>query len=401
MTKMVRANLLQVVLGCGLLVCLLPAANGQSVATDVAESAASTEVTESTDVATRGEAAGEAHPPLAPLPDAVVVDEQQAALGRQLFFDPRLSGDATISCATCHDPEHGWADGLAMSDGYPGSRYFRNTPTVMNASLGTLLYWDGRLPAADLPTVVRDHIAEAHFFQADGRLVIERLRQVPEYEQSFQDAFGGEPTYGRILNAVAAFLKTLRSEQVPFDAYLRGDKAAMSAAAQRGYALFQGRAGCIQCHNGPMLSDGGFHSLGLRPNAALFRDPQRHITFRRFFRTLGVPGYENLRQDPGLLCVSKAKADLGKMRTPTLRELTSTAPYMHDGQLATLADVVAFYNAGGGPLPSKDGRLQPLQLTAEEQADLVAFLEALSGVSPEITRPEIPNYQLRPLGDNH
>ena len=118
-------------------------------------------------------------PALAPLPKATRPDAAQAAIGRQLFFDPRLSGDATISCATCHNPEHGWADGQALSRGYPGSKYFRNTPTVLNAVHGTLLYWDGRLPASDVPTVVRDHISEAHFFQADGRLIIERLRQVP------------------------------------------------------------------------------------------------------------------------------------------------------------------------------------------------------------------------------
>lgn len=337
---------------------------------------------------------------LAVLPSAPAVDARQAALGRRLFFDPRLSGDATISCATCHDPDHGWADGMAMSDGYPGSLYFRNTPTVINASLGKLMYWDGRLPAADLPTIVRDHISEAHFFQADGRLVIERLRQVPVYEREFADAFGGEPTYGRILNAVAAFLQTLRSRDVPFDKFLNGQTDAISDSAARGLELFQGKAACIQCHHGPMLSDGDFHSLGLAANPELFADPLRHITFRRFFRTLGVPGYERLRRDPGLLCVSKDGADLEKMRTPTLRELVSTAPYMHDGRMKSLADVVAFYNAGGGPGETKDARLRPLQLTESEQADLVAFLKTLSGRPLNEERPEIPDYELRPLGDN-
>lgn len=340
-------------------------------------------------------------PALTALPQAAVTaDEKPVELGRRLFFDARLSGDSTISCATCHDPAHGWADGLAMSRGYPGSRYFRNTPTVVNVSLGRYLYWDGRLPASDLPTVVRDHISEAHFFQADGRLVIERLRQVPEYEQDFQDAFGGEPTYGRILNSVAAFLTTLRSQDVPFDDFINGDQDAISESAHRGFDLFQGKAACVQCHHGPMLTDNGFHSLGLDTNADLFRDPQRHITFRRFFRTLGVPGYENLRHDPGLLCVSKKKSDAEKMRTPTLRELTATAPYMHDGQLATLEDVVAFYNEGGGPRASKDQRLQPLGLSDQEQVDLVEFLKTLSGRPLEIEKPEFRQYQLRSLGES-
>lgn len=339
-------------------------------------------------------------PALAPLPKTPPPDAAQAAIGRQLFFDPRLSGDATISCATCHDPEHGWADGQALSRGYPGSKYFRNTPTVLNAVHGTLLYWDGRLPASDIPTVVRDHISEAHFFQADGRLIIERLRQVPEYEEGFRKAFGGEPSYGRILNAVTAFLQTLISKDVPFDRFLQGDESALTKSARRGHVLFVGRAGCVQCHHGPMLTDGRFHSLGLTSSPEIFSDPQRHITFRRFFRTLGVPGYEQLRQDPGVYCVSKEGADKELFRTPTLREVAATAPYMHDGQLATLSDVVAFYNEGGGERPSRTSLLQPLRLNQDEQHDLVAFLESLSGTPLDGTRPTIPPYQLRPFGEN-
>ncbi len=339
--------------------------------------------------------------PLAVLPSlGKTLDPAQVDLGRQLFFDPRLSGDATLSCATCHSPERGWADGLALSKGYPGTRYFRNTPTVVNAALGRLMYWDGRLPASDLPTVVRDHISEAHFLQADGRLVIERMRQVPKYERQFKSAFGGEPTYGRILNAVAAFVSSLTSQDVPFDKFLAGDEAAMSDKAKRGLELFKGKAGCIQCHDGAMLSDGKFHSLGLNSNPEIFQDPLRHITFRRFFRTLGVPDYASMRQDAGLYCVTKVKHDRELVRTPTLREVSMTAPYMHDGQLPTLEAVVSFYNSGGGPRSSKDERLKPLGLSEDEQSALVEFLKALSGKPIEVARPKLPAYQLRKLGDN-
>lgn len=324
----------------------------------------------------------------------------QVELGKLLFFDPRLSGDATISCATCHSPEHGWADGLALSRGYPGTRYFRNTPTVLNAALGRLMYWDGRLPSSDLPTLVRDHISEAHFLQADGRLVIERMRQVPEYERRFRSVYDGEPTYGRILNAVAAFLRSLTSQDVPFDRFLAGDEGAISEQAKRGLAIFKGKAGCIQCHDGPMLSDGKFHSLGLMVNPQIFQDPLRHVTFRRFFRTLGVPDYDSIRQDVGLYCVTKVRHDRELMRTPTLREVANTAPYMHGGQLPTLEAVVGFYNAGGGPRASKDTRLKPLKLTDSEQSDLVEFLKTLSGKPIDMTKPELPAYQLRKLGDN-
>ncbi len=323
---------------------------------------------------------------------------QQAALGRQLFFDPRLSGDATISCATCHDPEKAWCDRLPLSAGYPGSLYFRNTPTLLNIGQARYVYWDGRLPASDLPTVVRDHISEAHFLQADGRLLIERLRQVPEYEVWFNEAFGGEPTYGRILNAVAAYLATLRSNNVPFDRFLNGDETALSDSAQRGIELFRGKAGCIQCHHGPMLSDGGFHNLGVPVNRQIFQQPLRHITFRRFFRTLGVADFRRLRRDVGLYAVTKQEQDIGRFRTPSLREVARTAPYMHNGSLATLDAVVAFYNQGGGDDEGKDPLLQQLNLTEQERSDLLAFLESLSGDIQRFEVPDVPPYQVRKLG---
>jgi cytochrome c peroxidase len=339
--------------------------------------------------------------PLKVLPSlGKTLDPAQVDLGRQLFFDPRLSGDATLSCATCHSPEHGWADGLALSKGYPGTRYFRNTPTVVNAAFGRLMYWDGRLPSSDLPTLVRDHISEAHFMQADGRLVIERMRQVPEYERQFNSAFGGEPTYGRILNSVAAFVSSLQSQDVPFDQFLGGNEEAISDSAKRGLDLFKGKAGCIQCHDGAMLSDEKFHSLGLEANPTIFKDPLRHITFRRFFRTLGVADYAMIRNDAGLYCVTKAKHDRELVRTPTLREVSRTAPYMHDGQLPTLKSVVSFYNAGGGTRASKDARLKPLGLSDAEKVDLVEFLKTLSGKPINVVRPELPKYQLRKLGEN-
>ncbi len=339
--------------------------------------------------------------PLAVLPKlAIDLPAKEVALGHKLFFDKRLSGDATLSCAMCHDPKKGWADGLPLSKGYPGTLYFRNTPTVMNTAHGKYLYWDGRLPAADLPTVVRDHIAEAHFLQADGRLVIERLRQVPEYEVEFKSVFGGEPTYGRILNATAAFVKSLRSQDVPFDKFLGGDDAAINDSAKSGLALFKGKAGCIRCHDGAMLTDGKFHSLGLTSNPDIFQTPLRHITFRRFFRTLGVPNYRALRQDVGCYCVSKDEKQREQFRTPTLREVSRTAPYMHDGQLATLEDVVEFYNAGGGPRATKDPLLKPLGLTEQEKTDLVEFLKTLSGKPIEFPEIKVPAYKLRKLGEN-
>lgn len=337
---------------------------------------------------------------LEPLPPIEPPKATQVELGKSLFFDPRLSGDGGVSCDSCHDPANGWGDSKALSTGYPGSEYFRNAQTLLNAAYYRRSYWDGRLAGSDLPTVVRDHLTEAHFMQVDGRLFAERLKQVPEYVEMFQKAFGGEPTFGRTLTALAALLKTITSRNSPLDRYLKGDMAALSAEAREGLALFQGKAGCIQCHNGPLFSDQKFHALGVPEHPDLFANPLRHITFRRFFRTLGAPNVENYREDPGLFGVTKKKEDWGKFRTPSLREVSRTAPYMHNGSLATLDEVVEFYDRGGGQHRSKSPLLKPLGLTAGEKQALVEFLKSLSGEPVIIERPELPDYKPRKLGQN-
>lgn len=337
------------------------------------------------------EAADEA---LAPLPEAPTLDPKEVELGKRLFFDRRLSGDATISCASCHVPGKSFTDGLALSKGYPTSLYFRNTPTLLNTAFKKLVYWDGRLPGNDVPTVVRDHLSEAHFMQADGRLLIERLKQVPEYEASFKAVYGEEPSYGKILNAVSAYVKSLVSEDVPYDRYLAGDRQALSDSARRGMELFQGKAGCIQCHRGPMLTDERFHRLGLPENPEVFQEPLRHVTFRRFFKTFGVEGYDALREDAGLYAVTKDLKDKGKFKTPSLREVARTAPYMHNGVFENLEEVVEFYNRGGAEI------LEPLDLANEEQQALIAFLNALSGKETPVEIPEEAPYELRRLGEN-
>lgn len=342
-------------------------------------------------------AAGE---PLAPLSPLEPPKKEQVELGKLLFFDPRLSGDASISCATCHDPKKGWGDGKPLSTGYPGSEYFRNSQTILNAAHYKRNYWDGRMDGRDLPTLVRDHLTEAHFMQVDGRLFAERLKQVPEYEELFRKAFGGDPSFGRTLNAVAAFVRTIASRNAPLDRYLKGETAALSAEAQAGMRLFQGKAGCIQCHSGALLSDQKFHALGVPENPAVFAEPLRHITFRRFMKTLGVPNYDNLRADVGLYAVTKEPGDRGKLRTPSLREVSLTAPYMHNGVFATLEDVVEFYNRGGGIHPNKSRLLRPLGLTDAEKKALVEFLKSLAGDPVVVEPPRLPEYKLRTLGKN-
>jgi len=216
----------------------------------------------------------------------------------------------------------------------------------------------------------------------------------------FKDAYGGEPSFGGTLKAVAAFVKTLNSKNVPFDKFMKGDKKAISQSAQRGLKLFQGKAACVRCHNGPMLTDEKFHALGAPGDRGIFKEPLRHVTYRRFLKTLGVPGYMNARDDVGLFGVTKNPKDRGKFRTPSLRELTRTSPYMHNGSFKTLEDVVSFYNKGGGKHPNKSPLLKPLRLSKGERAALVSFLKSLSGSSVIVKAPKLPEYKARKLGKN-
>lgn len=329
----------------------------------------------------------------APLPDAKEVKADRVKLGEMLFFDTRLSGDTGNSCASCHDPAKGWGDGMALSTGYTGVEFFRNAPSLFNVANRKYLMWDGRLDGADLGTVVRDMLTEAHTMNMDSRLAQERLKQVPEYAGMFASAYGGDPYGGKIYGAIAEYLKTIRTRNAPFDAYLRGDTKALPDAALRGKDLFAGKAGCTSCHSGATLSDGGLHATGVPDNPDIAQNAERQITMLRHYATMGTPDYMNLRTDVGHYVVSKDKADLGKFVTPSLWDIGQTAPYMHSGVLATLPEVVAFYNAG-------NGKSAPLGLTAAEEADLVAFLESLTGDAPAVTPPELPEYGMREVGKN-
>lgn len=336
----------------------------------------------------------EKYPPLAPLPELKQPNPARVELGRYLFFDERVSGDAAISCATCHDPSKGWTDGVPLSKAYPGAEYFRNAKTVLNAVHAKVLFWDGRLSTDAFQTHVRDHITETHFMNMDGRLLQERIKQVPEYVKMFKKAWNAEPSFGKIRNSIRDFEKTLVSRNVPFDSYMKGDKGALSSKASKGLALFKGKAGCIRCHNGAYLSDEKPYNLGVPANPDIVNNPLRHVGMRSFFLGMGVPGFEFLTEDVGYYTVSKMEADKGKFVTPTLREVSRTAPYMHNGTLKTLEEVIEFYNKGGGQAPNKTPMLKPLRLTSSEKAALVEFLKSLSGDAVTVQVPEPPEYQV-------
>ncbi|WP_210878556.1 cytochrome-c peroxidase [Roseovarius autotrophicus] len=351
--------------------------------------------------------------PLAPLPEAKEINAARADLGKMLFFDARLSGDTGHSCASCHDPEKGWGTGEPMSHAYGDLLYFRNAPGLFNVANRNFFMWDGRLDGSDLGTVVRDMLTESHTMNMDSRLAQERLKQVPQYMEMFEAAYGAEPYGGRIYGAIGEFLKTIRTENAPFDAYLRGQEDAISDAAKRGLALFEGKAGCASCHGGAMLSDGGLHAMGVPDHPELLGDAPgqaaghaghaapapdnatavRQITLLRHYASMGTPNYMNLRADVGQYVVTKDEGDIGKFTTPSLWDVGQTAPYMHSGVFETLAEVVAFYNAG-------NDRIAPLGLSPEESADIVAFLESLTGDAPVITPPDLPDYDLRDVGKN-
>jgi cytochrome c peroxidase len=335
-------------------------------------------------------------PAIGPLPAKKAPKASLVEMGKRLFFDVRISGDGAISCATCHDPKQGFtrqADKkgkpMALSDAYPGTRHYRNAPTLINtvykadfADVGWS--WDGHM-GANLNDVVRNEITETMVMNLDMRIMHERMKQDPVYVKMCQQNFKGECSSGKGRKALVAFMTTLVSKDVPFD------KGELSAAAKRGKALFEGKAGCIQCHNGPYFSDGKPHNTGVPENLDIFKDPLRHIAFRAVMTNHGVPKSDIWRRDVGYFLVSKNYADVGKFITPTLRELKYTAPYMHNGVLNTLNEVVEFYNQGGGHDDPLAGKLKPLGLSADEKTHLVAFLHSLSSATPlTVEKVKIP-----------
>jgi len=316
--------------------------------------------------------AGE-YPDIGPLPQ-IKINDAKADLGKRLFFDRRLSGDAGIACADCHKPENGYAHPDALSPGYPGNGNFRNAPSLINTAHKSVWNWDGRI-GTNLNDQTREMITEDYIMNMDMRIMQERLKQDPVYVKMFKNAGYGEPSNGAARKAIPDFLKTLTSRGAPFDT------GKMSASATRGFALFKGKAGCAACHDGPLFSDGQPHNTGVPENFDIFRNPLRHQAFIAYNMFMGNQDYMALKRDLGAH-VRTHKADMsdaGTFMTPSLRELVYTAPYMHNGMLKTLADVVAYYNKGGGPDRNKDPRIKPLRLTENERADLVAFLRSLSG----------------------
>jgi len=312
--------------------------------------------------------------------------QEKIELGKKLFFDRRLSGDGTTSCATCHVPEQAFADGLDISLSYPTTKNWRNSPALINSGFQKHLFHDGR--AKSLEEQALFPMMSAFEMNKTLDYLEEQIRVVPEYVAAFTAVFGAEPTRERIAMAIAAFERTLVSVNSPLDRYLRGDKKALSEEARKGLGLFEGKGRCADCHYGVNLADDKFHSLNVPENPVLMNDPAVTATMRFVAKVYKYKDYRKLNEDPGRYLITKKKKDWKAFRTPTLREIAKTGPYMHNGVFTTLDEVIDFFDQGGG---KGNAALKPLGLSSDEKRFLKTFMaEALSGEDVPFKYPTLP-----------
>jgi cytochrome c peroxidase len=306
--------------------------------------------------------------PAVPIPPDNPQTDAKTRLGMALYFDTRLSGDNSISCATCHNPKTGWANVTPTDTGIGKQVGDRNSGTIIDSAYMKFQFWDGR--AGSLEEQALGPIHNPIEMGETLTNVVKKLNAIPGYRDMFKEVFGTAATTDGIAKAIAAFERTIVSGPSPFDRYLAGDKKAMSASAIRGMDLFNGKGHCTACHSGPAFSDQGFHNLGVGMNV-----PKPSL------------GRQKVTSDP---------KDFGRFKTPGLRNVAVTAPYLHDGSEKTLMDVVKFYDRGGTPNPNLDPQMLPLNLTAREMKDLVAFMEALTGTFPVMDAPPLPGIAMSP-----
>lgn len=348
-----------------------------------------------------------AYPALVPLGEPPIpldnkMSDAKIELGKILFWDPRLGGDASTACVTCHEPDQGWGFGDSLSRGYPGTVHWRNSQSVINSAYLGQLFWTGSAASLEkqAPSAAKGAVAG----NGENDVMETRLAFIPEYRRRFNEVFGTEyPLIDDAWAAIAAFERTLIVNDTPVDKYLGGDESALTAEQVAGMELFKGKAGCIQCHNGAQATDENYYNLGVPPAERWEEDGLAQVTFRYEILAKGVTQemYRKLKDDPGLYFRTKQKDHLGKFRTPPLRYTVYTAPYMHNGTFWDLREVVEFYNAGGGENDFTDGTMastksdliKPLGLSDGEIDQLVAFLEGFSGDELRVTPPVLPPYE--------
>jgi cytochrome c peroxidase len=310
---------------------------------------------------------------------------ERIALGRKQYFDTRLSKDGTLACATCHDVSRGFTDHRSVSEGIGDHLGKRSAPTTMNAALLQSQFWDGRAPSleeqAKLP--ILNPIEMGH---PDAASAMAAVNTDPAYQGLFLKAYGRAPNYDDLGRAIASFERTLIFLDAPFDRFAAGDGTALSAGAQRGLALFNGKARCVSCHminsSNPLGTDNRFHNIGVSARKqnfeALAGQALGILNQNNNTEALDKLAIQTDMSELGRFLVSKQRQDIGSFKTEQLRNVGLTAPYMHDGSLHTLWDVVDHYNKGGETNAYLDGGIEPLNLSENEINDVVAFLFALT-----------------------
>ena len=282
-------------------------------------------------------------------------------LGRMLFFDPLLSGSATLSCASCHNPGLSWGNGLRYAVNGNGKSLALRVPTLLDVAWSPVLGWDGKF--RDLESVAFAVITNPDNMNNTEPELLRRLAAIPGYVQAFADAFPGEGiTHDAVANALATFERTIVAGPAPFDRWVQGQEGAIGAAAKRGFDLFSGKAGCAECHQGPSFTDGSFQDTGTATGGDIGR-------------ARSFPDSVKLRH---------------AFKAPTLRDVARRAPYMHDGSVATLEAVIDLYDRGGIDRPSRSELIRPLGLLPQEKADLVAFLNTLTEDPRPFQVPVLP-----------
>jgi cytochrome c peroxidase len=301
------------------------------------------------------------------MPSDNVSNPDRIELGKVLYFDPRLSGSNWISCATCHNPAMGWGDGLPTAIGHNFQVLKRHSPSVINSAFYGLQFWDGR--AGTLEEQAGGPIVSAAEMNQDMDELVKELSEIKGYVDLFNKAYPGEGiSKSTITKAIATFERTAISKDSPFDKYMEGDKTAISESAQRGFDIFLGKAQCAVCHSGFNFSDNGFHNIGVK-----------NLT-------------EN--EDVGRFAVVPLPSMKGAFKTPTLRDIALSSPYMHNGMYKTLEEVIDHYDRKGDDKTNLSPNMQgpePLNLSAEEKKDLVEFLKSLTGKPVLVTLPTLPN----------
>lgn len=300
-------------------------------------------------------------PAAVPAPPDNVPNVDRVELGRALFFDPRLSGSGMISCATCHNPALGWADGQPTAVGHLSKRLGRSTPTIINTAYNTIQMWDGR--KATLEDQALGPIGDPNEMALPIPQMVERLSAIDGYRPMFERAYPGLGISAEtVAKAIASFERTVVSSTSPFDRWRAGDTTAVSEAAKRGFEVFNGKGNCVACHQGFNFTDNGFHNIGIRSEG----DTEGRFAHR------------------------KVKVLKGAFKTPTLREIELTAPYMRNGMYATLEEVVEHYDRGGDDKSNLSPNMKALGLDAQAKTDLVAFMKTLTGAPMAIVLPQLP-----------